>query len=126
LLAEWLAAAPTGRSVAWLSLEESDRQPALFWTYLLHPGLLGEARQAGASTEPQHTDPNGPSHPAALRGTDDATPEPDGMRWLRATGFSEGPAQPRYSRQLGAGASIVIGAPTGRRKVTTVSVTAVV
>ena len=34
LLAEWLAAAPE-RSVAWLSLEESDRQPATYWTYVI-------------------------------------------------------------------------------------------
>jgi LuxR family transcriptional regulator, maltose regulon positive regulatory protein len=35
LLAEWLAAAQTGRSVAWLSLEESDRRPASYWTYVI-------------------------------------------------------------------------------------------
>jgi LuxR family transcriptional regulator, maltose regulon positive regulatory protein len=35
LLAEWLAATPTERSVAWLSLEESDSQPASYWTYLI-------------------------------------------------------------------------------------------
>jgi len=36
LLAEWLAAAPAdGRSVAWLSLDERDNDPALFWTYLV-------------------------------------------------------------------------------------------
>jgi LuxR family maltose regulon positive regulatory protein len=35
LLAEWLADRPAGRSVAWLSLEESDRQPASYWTYLI-------------------------------------------------------------------------------------------
>jgi LuxR family maltose regulon positive regulatory protein len=36
LLAEWLAeAAADQRSVAWLSLEESDSQPASFWTYVL-------------------------------------------------------------------------------------------
>jgi LuxR family maltose regulon positive regulatory protein len=36
LLAEWLAAAPAGeRSVAWLSLDQSDNQPAFFWTYLM-------------------------------------------------------------------------------------------
>jgi LuxR family transcriptional regulator, maltose regulon positive regulatory protein len=34
LLAEWLAATPE-RSVAWLSLEESDGQPASYWTYLI-------------------------------------------------------------------------------------------
>src|SRR6478736_5171336 len=36
LLAEWLAAAPAdGRSVAWLSLDQHDNDPALFWTYLI-------------------------------------------------------------------------------------------
>ena len=36
LLTAWLAAATTeNRSVAWLSLDESDRQPATFWTYLI-------------------------------------------------------------------------------------------
>src|SRR5450756_3168333 len=36
LLTEWLAAAPAdGRSVAWLSLDQRDNDPALFWTYLV-------------------------------------------------------------------------------------------
>jgi LuxR family maltose regulon positive regulatory protein len=36
LLTEWLAAAPAaGRPVAWLSLDERDNDPALFWTYLV-------------------------------------------------------------------------------------------
>ena len=36
LLAEWLAAAPAdGRSAAWLSLDQRDNDPALFWTYLI-------------------------------------------------------------------------------------------
>lgn len=35
LLAEWLAASDGKRSVAWLSLEESDSQPASYWTYLI-------------------------------------------------------------------------------------------
>ncbi len=36
LLAEWLAAAPAdGRSVAWLSLDQRDNDPMLFWTYLV-------------------------------------------------------------------------------------------
>jgi LuxR family transcriptional regulator, maltose regulon positive regulatory protein len=35
-LAEWLGAVPAeGRSVAWLSLDERDDDPALFWTYLI-------------------------------------------------------------------------------------------
>ncbi len=36
LLTEWLAAeAAGGRSVAWLSLDERDNDPAMFWTYLV-------------------------------------------------------------------------------------------
>ncbi|HEY5848815.1 MAG TPA: LuxR C-terminal-related transcriptional regulator [Microlunatus sp.] len=36
LLTAWLAAADTqDRSVAWLSLDQSDRQPATFWTYVI-------------------------------------------------------------------------------------------
>jgi LuxR family maltose regulon positive regulatory protein len=36
LLTEWLAATPAGaRSAAWLSLDERDNDPALFWTYLV-------------------------------------------------------------------------------------------
>ncbi len=35
VLAEWLAAIPTEGSVAWLWLEEGDRQPALSWTYVI-------------------------------------------------------------------------------------------
>ena len=36
LLAEWLAvAAAGGRAVAWLSLDQRDNDPVLFWTYLV-------------------------------------------------------------------------------------------
>jgi LuxR family maltose regulon positive regulatory protein len=36
LLADWLAApADSGRSAAWLSLDQRDNDPALFWTYLV-------------------------------------------------------------------------------------------
>jgi len=36
LLAEWIAAAPADqRSVAWLSLDPTDNEPASFWTYLV-------------------------------------------------------------------------------------------
>jgi LuxR family maltose regulon positive regulatory protein len=36
LLAEWLAPArPEDRHVAWLSLDETDNQPATFWTYVI-------------------------------------------------------------------------------------------
>ncbi|WP_448616436.1 LuxR C-terminal-related transcriptional regulator [Modestobacter sp. URMC 112] len=35
LIADWLDAAPAGgRSVAWLSLDQRDNDPVLFWTYL--------------------------------------------------------------------------------------------
>ncbi len=34
LLAEWVAAVPT-RPVAWVSLDQSDNDPAVFWTYLI-------------------------------------------------------------------------------------------
>ena len=35
LLAEWLAASSREWSVAWLSLEQSDSQPATFWTHVI-------------------------------------------------------------------------------------------
>src|ERR1700750_2555545 len=36
LLAEWLGASSgDGRSVAWLSLDQRDNDPALFWTYVV-------------------------------------------------------------------------------------------
>jgi LuxR family maltose regulon positive regulatory protein len=36
VLAEWLALAPArGQAVAWLSLDESDDQPAVFWTHVV-------------------------------------------------------------------------------------------
>lgn len=45
LLAEWLAASEIGnRAAAWVSLEETDNDPALFWAYVIaalrkiHPG----------------------------------------------------------------------------------------
>jgi len=52
LLTQWLAAAPAdGRSAAWLSLDQRDNDPALFWTYLaaaLKTAALGVG--AGASS----------------------------------------------------------------------------
>ncbi|MGH9124436.1 MAG: BTAD domain-containing putative transcriptional regulator, partial [Acidimicrobiales bacterium] len=36
LLTEWLSTLPPGRpSIAWLSLDEGDNDPALFWTYVV-------------------------------------------------------------------------------------------
>jgi LuxR family maltose regulon positive regulatory protein len=57
LLAEWLAATPE-RSVAWLSLEESDRQPASYWTYVITalqtvaPAVGGSALELLQSGQP--------------------------------------------------------------------------
>jgi ATP/maltotriose-dependent transcriptional regulator MalT len=51
LLAEWLAAIPSERSVAWLSLDESDRQPASYWTYLI-TALQAVVPGVGASALP--------------------------------------------------------------------------
>ena len=49
LLTEWLAAAPAdGRSVAWLSLDQRDNDPARFWTYLV-AALQTAADGVGAS-----------------------------------------------------------------------------
>jgi LuxR family maltose regulon positive regulatory protein len=49
LLAEWLTAPPAdGRSVAWLSLDPGDNQPASFWTYLI-TALQTAAPGVGAS-----------------------------------------------------------------------------
>ena len=48
LLAEWLAAAPVdGQSVAWLSLDQRDNDPAWFWTYLV-AALKTAASEVGA------------------------------------------------------------------------------
>jgi LuxR family transcriptional regulator, maltose regulon positive regulatory protein len=58
LLAEWLAVTGAERSVAWLSLEESDSQPASYWTYLITalqavvPGIGGSALEFLESAQP--------------------------------------------------------------------------
>ena len=52
LLAEWLgagSAAADGRSVAWLSLDQGDNDPELFWTYLV-AALETVAPGVGAGT----------------------------------------------------------------------------
>jgi LuxR family transcriptional regulator, maltose regulon positive regulatory protein len=51
LLAEWLATTAAERSVAWLSLEESDNQPATYWTYLI-TALQAAAPGVGSSALP--------------------------------------------------------------------------
>jgi LuxR family maltose regulon positive regulatory protein len=56
LLAEWLAvAAADGQSVAWLSLDQRDNDPALFWTYVvaaLNTGAPGGGAGALSLLEP--------------------------------------------------------------------------
>jgi LuxR family maltose regulon positive regulatory protein len=59
LLAEWLPTiAADGRSVAWLSLDQRDNDPAVFWTYLLAaletavPGVGASARVILQSSQP--------------------------------------------------------------------------
>ena len=59
LVADWLAAAGAdGRCVAWLSLDQRDNDPVLFWTYLLAalktsvPGLGRSALSLLESTQP--------------------------------------------------------------------------
>jgi LuxR family maltose regulon positive regulatory protein len=62
LLTEWLSTAPAeGRSVAWLSVDQRDNDPALFWTYVVTAlqaaepvvgaGALGLLQSAQPSTE---------------------------------------------------------------------------
>lgn len=49
LLAEWLATVPSDpRTVAWLSLDPGDNQPAPFWTYVIK-ALQTVAPEAGAT-----------------------------------------------------------------------------
>ena len=52
VLTAWLSAAATdNRAVAWLSLEESDRQPGTFWTYVI-TALQNAVPGVGASVLP--------------------------------------------------------------------------
>lgn len=49
VLTDWLASvAAEGRSVAWLSLDQRDNDPAVFWTYLV-AALRAVAPDVGAS-----------------------------------------------------------------------------
>ena len=66
LLAEWLAApAAGGRSVAWLSLDQRDNDPALFWTYLV-AALQTAAPGVGASALSLLQSPQPPPREAVL------------------------------------------------------------
>ena len=49
LLAEWLAETPLKRSVAWVSLDQGDNEPAVFWRYVL--AALGKAQPGVGATE---------------------------------------------------------------------------
>ncbi len=57
LLATWLAGDAPERRVAWVSLDERDRDPAMFWTYLLHAvdrAAPGSASAALATLQSGH------------------------------------------------------------------------
>ena len=65
LLAEWLAvAAADGRSVAWLSLDQRDNDPALFWTYLV--AALNTGAPAGGAGALARLQPPRPPNEACL------------------------------------------------------------
>src|SRR5580692_2552688 len=65
LLAEWLAvAAADGRSVAWLSLDQRDNDPALFWTYLV--AALNKGAPAGGAGALARLQPPRPPNEAGL------------------------------------------------------------
>ncbi|HZQ38778.1 MAG TPA: helix-turn-helix transcriptional regulator, partial [Dehalococcoidia bacterium] len=51
LLAEWLADTSSEPSVAWLSLDEADNQPARFWSYVI-AALQTVAPQVGTGALP--------------------------------------------------------------------------
>ena len=95
LLAEWLAAAPAdGRSVAWLSLDQRDNDPALFWTYLV--AALKTATASGWSSKASSPPPSQPEWPqptvARLPRRHRLTPE--------QAGPTEGPAAVRARSDL--------------------------
>lgn len=56
LLAEWVAAVPT-RPIAWVSLDQSDNDPAVYWIYLIaalykvQPSLGFKGRVVAATRE---------------------------------------------------------------------------
>jgi LuxR family maltose regulon positive regulatory protein len=60
LLAEWLAAAPAGEQpAAWVSLDENDNDPALFWAYFI-AALQKVQSGVGESTRSQLNSPEPP------------------------------------------------------------------
>ncbi len=66
LLTEWLATlGPDGPSVAWLSLDRQDNDPALFWAYVV-AALKNAARGTGDGLAGLH--PPQPPTPAGLAG----------------------------------------------------------
>jgi LuxR family transcriptional regulator, maltose regulon positive regulatory protein len=83
-LAEWLAATPAHeRSVAWLSLDRRDNDPALFWAYLVAalntapPEAPGAAAGAGASATSLLQPPQPPSEAGLVTLLNDLDAIPD-------------------------------------------------
>src|SRR4051812_1964070 len=98
LLAEWLAAAPAdGRAVAWLSLDQRDNDPALFWTYLVAALKTAHGAGTGALSLLQPPEPPGeaglfspPYHPPAI--SNDVVLVLDDYHVIDARGVREGMA----------------------------------
>ena len=115
LLAEWLAtAAAEERSAAWLSLDQRDNDPALFWTYLIAalqtaaPGVGAECALAPAVAAA--ADRSGPRH-AAQRPRRRLERRRAGARRLPRHRRARGPGRDGVP----AGASTPAGAPGDRR-----------
>jgi LuxR family maltose regulon positive regulatory protein len=76
LLAEWLAAAAAdGRSVAWLSLDQRDNDPALFWTYLV--AALNTGAPAGGTSALSLLPPQPPNEAGLVALLNDLDAIPD-------------------------------------------------
>jgi LuxR family maltose regulon positive regulatory protein len=93
LLAAWAeAAAPAGRPVAWVSLEESEQQPASFWTYVVT--ALGNAVPGvGAGVLPLLLSPQPPMESVLATLVNELGALPDGVDLvLDDSHLADGPA----------------------------------
>ncbi len=99
LLTEWLAAdAAGGASVAWLSLDQRDNEPTLFWTYVVAAlQTAAEGVGAGALSLLQSSQPSTEAALAVLLNDLHATPEDillvlDDYHLIEATEIHDGMA----------------------------------
>ncbi len=72
LVASWLTSRPNGRAVAWLSLDATDRDPALFWSGVA-TALVGAVSQSSADGSSNPLDTRHVSVPALLNYLTDAS-----------------------------------------------------